>query len=233
MKRKPNSSTDLYKLKAHVHEYVRLLLYFAPFLLHGHRMKRIPGGGCLRRKENSFVATMKKHCSGCCSGCNNGYAQANCANRSSGCSGCSSCSHNHGCSSCGRSNNFGALRSVTGPFSNCGNWWNNDPNFPYYTGPCGPCDPCEQCCCREWPWPWPPMPPVMPVNSGYVYSDQNGFDTRCKEGCDHDHCASDTGYTSHKNCYRTAESCNDACAPRQIKPIVDCNGCKRRCDCDD
>ena len=124
-------------------------LLYEPFLSVGHSIKRIPGGRCLRRKANSFVAYMKKHCSGCCSGCNNGYAQVNCANNSSTCN-CSSssscghhhgcgCNHNHGCSSCnsgcktcGRSNNFGTLRSVTGPFSNCGNWWNNDPYFPYY-----------------------------------------------------------------------------------------------------
>lgn len=243
--------------------HVRLLLYCAPFFRTGHRMKRIPEGECLRRKENSFVAYMKKHCSCGCSGCNNGYAQVgdiyNSCNSSS-CSSCghhhgSGCNHNHGCSSCGsgcnscnRSNNFGALRSVSGPFSNCGNWWNSDPNFPYYTGPCGPCDSCEQCCCKEWPWPWPPMPPVMPVNSGYVYSTPNsrntaystgsnsgcsgGYNTDCSDDCGHHHYASDTGYTSHKNCYRTKESGNDAYAARQAKPIVDCGSCKQRCDCD-
>ena len=218
------------------------------------------------------MAYMKKHCSGCCPGCNNGYAQVGSANNPCSRSGCSSCNHHHGCgcnhnhgcssynsgcstcgsgcNSCGRSNNFGTLRSVTGPFSNCGNWWNwnNDSNFPYYTGPCGPCDSCDQCCCREWPWPWPPMPPVMPVNSGYVYSGRNSSDTDCNaeysagyntgrnsdcsDDSGHHHCSSNASYTSHKNCYRTADSCNDACASRQVKPIVDCSSCKRRCDCD-
>ena len=185
------------------------------------------------------MAYMKKHCSGCCSGCNNGYAQVNCNNRDCG---CSSCNHNHSCNSCsscgcnsqGRSiNNFGALRSVTGPFSNCGNWWNSDPYFPYYTGPCGPCDPCEQCCCREWPWPWPPMPPVMPVNSGYFYSSRGDCYTGRNDGCGHDHCACDTGYTSHKNCYRTEKSCKDAYAARRVKPIVEYGSYRHGCDCDD
>ena len=205
------------------------------------------------------MAYMKKHCSSCCSGCNNGYAQVSSTNNSCNRSGCSSCSHhgcgcnhhhgcsscNSGCSSCGSSNSFGALRSVTGPFSNCGNWWSSDSSFPYYTGPCGPCDPCGQCCCREWPWPWPPMPPVMPVNNGYSSSDRSSCGTGCDKGCNTDcndgccndcgcnHCSSGTGYTSHKNCYCTADSCSDRYAVRQVKPIVDCSNCKRRCDCDD
>lgn len=207
------------------------------------------------------MAYMKKHCPGCCSGCNNGYARADCTNNTSstaarrGC-GCSSCGHNHdcgcnssgcgtcgsgcsscssGCSYCGRSSNgFGALRSVTGPFSNCANWWSNDdPCFPYYTGPCGPCDSCGNCCCREWPWPWPPMPPVMPVNYGYDYSRQTDCNTGRNDDCGHNHCTSDTGYTSHKNCYRTEASSNDAYAARQVKPIVDCGSCTHRCNCDD
>ena len=215
------------------------------------------------------MAYMKKHCSGCCPGCHNGYAQADCTNgansssarRNCGCSSCGhhhgcGCQHNHGCSSCtsgcsscGRSSGYGVLRSVTGPFSNCGNWWNNDPCFPYYTGPCGPCDPCGNCCCPDWPWPWPPMPPVMPVSNGYGCSGQSGCsasyntgcsstcsdncNSTCNDGCGCNSCAADTGYTSHKNCYRTNESCSDACAARQVKPIVDCNHCKHRCDCDD
>ena len=214
-------------------------------------MRRIPGGRCLRRKENSFVAYEKKHCPGCCPGCNNGYAQADCAGNTSvrrncGCSSCGNnhgcgCNHNHGCSSCGSGcnscgrsgNGFGTLRSVTGPFSNCANWWTNDACFPYYTGPCGPCEPCKNCCCSDWPWPWPPMPPVMPVNSGYAYPAQTEGNTGRNDDRGCGHCADDTGYTSHKNCYRTRESCNDACAARQVKPIVDCSGCKHRCDCDD
>ena len=191
------------------------------------------------------MAYMNKHRPGCCSGCNNGYAQANCTNNTSASSGCSSCghthscgcSHNHGCSSygcnsCGRSGNgFGTLRSVTGPFSNCSNWWSNDACFPYYTGPCGPCEPCRNCCCPDWPW--PPMPPVMPVNGGYVCSGQTEYGTGRNDNCGHSRCADETCYTSHKNCYHTEGSCSDACAARQVKPIVDCSGCKHRCDCED
>lgn len=53
---------------------------------------------------------------------------------------------------------MGALRSVAGPFSNCGNW-NSNPNFPYYTGPCGACG-CS-CCNDDYP-PCPPYPPAPP-----------------------------------------------------------------------
>lgn len=181
------------------------------------------------------MAYMKKHCSGCCSGCNNGYAQVNCNNKSCsnrGC-GCSTCNHHHGCNSCsscgcnsygrGRSN-YGALRSVTGPFSNCGNWWNNDDSFPYYTGPCGSCEPCRNCCCRDWPWPWP----VMPVNvSGYM--DYPGHSIPVYRGCD---CRDAADYTSHKNHYHTEAFARDVCASHKVKPIVDCGSCRHRCDDD-
>lgn len=204
-----------------------------PFLSSGHRIRRIPGGKA--SKERRFlVAYMKKHCSGCCSGCNNCHAQVNCSNgcsRNRGCGcrhhSCGSCSSCHsGCSSCsscnsGR-NSFGALRSVSGPFSNCGNWWNHYDCFPYYTGPCGPCDPCEQCCCKEWPWPWPPF---MPVNNGCAYPYSSEYHTR--DNCGHDH--KHTDYTSNKNCYQTEASHHEACASRRVKPIVDCTGCRHDC----
>lgn len=175
------------------------------------------------------MAYMKKHCSGCCSGCNNCHAQVGCSgNRGCGCKhhSCGSCSSS-GCSSCNSCNScrngFGTLRSVSRPFSNCGNWWNNDPYFPYYTGPCGPCDPCEQCCCKEWPWPWPPF---MPVNNGYGYPYSTTYNTR--DNCEHDH--SHTDYTSNKNCYQTDASYHESCASRRAKPIVDCGNCKHDCD---
>lgn len=50
---------------------------------------------------------------------------------------------------------MGALRSVTGPFSNCGNW-NSGADFPFYTGPCGACG---DCCGDGY---WPPAPPPVP-----------------------------------------------------------------------
>ena len=95
----------------------------------------------------------------------------------------------------------------------------------------GPCDSCGGC--PPWPWPWPPMPVVMPSDGGYVYGSQTTWDNGNKESGGCSHCASDTNYTSHKNCYHPREACNDACTARQVKPIVDCSGCKHRCDCDD
>lgn len=189
------------------------------------------------------MAYIKKHCPGCCPGCNNGYAQADCTgNTSIGSCGSASCGHNHGgscshncsacgsgCNTCGRRNNgFGTLRSVTGPFSNCGNWWNNSDCFPYYTGPCGPCEPCKNCCCPDWPWPWP-WPPVMPVSTT-THMNHCDYSYPVSESCA---CRDSANYTSHKNCYRTEDSHHDACAARQVKPIVDCNGCKHHCDCED
>lgn len=61
---------------------------------------------------------------------------------------------------------MGALRSVTGPFSNCGNWW-TPPDFPFYTGPCG----YAQCCNDECYPPYPPAPPLPPyVNFANAYA---------------------------------------------------------------
>lgn len=98
------------------------------------------------------MACVNHNCSGCCTGCNNG-----CARRS--CSSCSSC----GRSACNGGNRMGALRSVTGPFSNCGNWWGNSPDFPFYTGPCG----YPEYCNDGYP-PYPPVPPLPPVNCSNV-----------------------------------------------------------------
>lgn len=190
-------------------------------------MKRTSGGECFPKKGDFIVANMKKHCSGCCSGWYNGYAQADCANGASnrsGC-GCSACGKGQGCGcssggsgrcSCGSGNGFGALHSVTGPFSNCGNWWNNANCFPYYTGPCGPCKPCRNCCCRDWPWPF--MPP-MPMMNGEAASDEG------------ERYAETMNDTSYKNCYRTEASAREACAASCAKPIVDCPNC--RCGCAD
>lgn len=191
----------------------------------------------------------KKHCPGCCSGCHhNCYAQADCTGGGSsrgGCGhhhGCSSCGHHHGCGSCSScsscngcgnscnrsSNGFGTLRSVTGPFSNCGNWWSNNECFPYYTGPCGPCEPCGHCCCKEWPWPWPPVYPVMPIRHD-EYAPHSDCAAHVAKHCDD---TEDTNYTCRKNCYQTEASARDVWQSRHVKPIVDCSSVKHSCGCD-
>ena len=68
-------------------------------------------------------------CHRCCTGCNNCNTCNNC-----GCNACATV--RTGC------NCFGTLRSIAGPFNNCGNG-----NFPFYTGPCGPCNPCNNSRC--------------------------------------------------------------------------------------
>lgn len=82
----------------------------------------------------------------CASGC--------CGHRctSARCTGCNNC-NTCGCNACATvrtgCNCFGVLRSISGPFNNCGNCANW--NFPFYTGPCGPCNPCNsgRCSCNN------------------------------------------------------------------------------------
>lgn len=119
-----------------------------PPFAHFHSMKRTPGRRGLPTKGDRRMACNKCKCSSCRSGCGNRYASVNCGGCSSGCNG----NYSGSCASC--DNGYGALRSVSIPFSNCGNWNNwNGRNYPYYTGPCGPCEPCRNCCCPHWPWP--------------------------------------------------------------------------------
>lgn len=133
-------------------------------------MECTPGRYASQRKEKFPVACNKCNkcnCSHHCSGCSHSHAQVNYGNCSTGC-GCSNpCSS---CSGCNTSYNYGygALRSISAPFSNCSNWGcgNSGYNYPFYTGPCGPCEPCKNCCCPDWPW--PPLPPHPCWNGGCV-----------------------------------------------------------------
>lgn len=179
------------------------------------------------------MANRKPYRPGGCSGCNNGCGQGACgsygSNLQGGCNtcgntGCASCSAS--CSGCtgnnGRSS-FGALRSVSGPFSNCGNW-NMNPNFPFYTGPCGPCEACTRCCCSDWPWPWPPFMPMgegaAQTSGGYTSASGNSWQSG------NNACTQGAGYNTSSDCgCATDTSAEQTCAAGQPRPISNCSDC--------
>lgn len=159
------------------------------------------------------MANRKAYRSGCCSGCNNGCGQSSCGSNVQG-----------GCTGGNGRSSFGALRSVSAPFSNCGNW-NMNPNFPFYTGPCGPCEACTRCCCPDWPWPWPPFMPMgegaAQTYGGCASAHENGWQSG-NNACTQ---SAGTGYTSSDCGCAANASAEQACAAEQPKPISNCSGC--------